>query len=65
MKAIQIVRKIASFLISMSILTVILTIVQPMHPEVDKMFRVGAGITFVVCLGLLFGLKAIENKIRQ
>jgi hypothetical protein len=65
MKVIQIVGKIASFLIFISILTVILTIVQPKHPEVDKMFRIGAGITFVICLGLLFGLNAIEKKMRN
>ena len=55
MKIIGVIKKIASYLFMLGILTFILTVVQPM-PEVDKMFRIGAGIVMVVCLVLIFAL---------
>ncbi len=61
----KIIRKIAAFLLSMGVLTIILTIVQPM-PKADAYFRPGAVIVIVVCAGVLLGLRAIErNRAKQ
>ena len=51
-------RKIASYFVSLSVIAFILTLVQPMSPQVDRMFRIGAGIVCVVCLVALFSLPA-------
>ena len=56
MKIIGVIKKIASYLFMLGIVTLILTVVQPMNPEVDKIFRIGAGIVMAVCLVLLFAL---------
>jgi len=62
MKAIEIVRKTASYLMSLGVITIILTIVQPKNSEVDNWFRIGAGVVILVCLAILFGLKAPSLK---
>jgi hypothetical protein len=49
----------------LGLITVVLTIVQPKDPEVDKMFRMGAIVVIVVCIGLRWGLKVIEQKIEK
>jgi predicted ABC-type exoprotein transport system permease subunit len=65
MKTIETLRKAASYLVSLGGITLLLTVAQPMHPEVDKMFRIGAVVAIVLCLGLLLALKAIEGRIRK
>ncbi len=64
MKAIAVLRKIAALLLNLGVITIILTIVQPM-PAADTIFRIGAGIAIVVSIGLLIGLDAIEKKHRS
>jgi hypothetical protein len=61
MKTIAFFRKIVGFLVSLGILAVVLTIVQPMSPEVEQMFRVGAGILVAVCLGAVYVLNTVEK----
>jgi hypothetical protein len=58
-------RTLASYLFCLAIVTVVLTFVQPMDPEVDKMFRIGAGIVMIVCLGILLGSSALEQDARK
>jgi hypothetical protein len=36
---------------------------QPKDPGVDRMFQIGLGIGIVVCLGVFFGLMAIEKRL--
>jgi hypothetical protein len=64
MHGVAVLRKIASWLMFLGVATVVLTIVQPKHPEVDKMFRIGAAIAFVVGLAMHFGSNAIERGMR-
>ena len=65
MKLINFICRVASFLFCLGIVAIILTIVQPMDPEIDKMFRIGAGIVMVVCLVLILGLGSIAQKKRK
>ena len=62
MKVTETIGGIASFLFFLGIVTIVLTFVQPMDPKIDKMFRIGAGITMGVCLLLIIGLGSISQK---
>ena len=55
----------ASYLLWLGVIAIVLTYVQPMHPEVDKMFRIGGGIVIIVCLGILRGSRAPEQSSRE
>ena len=56
MKAFMVLYKIMSYLFFLGILTIVLTVVQPMHPQVDRMFRMGAGIVIAIYLVMLFAI---------
>ena len=65
MKLVNLICSIASFLFCLGIVAIILTFVQPKDPEIDKMFRIGAGIVMAVCLVLILGLGAITQNVNK
>lgn len=63
MKIIKSIRWIASKLLFLGLIAVVLTLIQPMDPRVDKWFQIGGGLVFIVCLLILLLLKPNEEKI--
>jgi hypothetical protein len=56
------IRKAASSFLMLGLIAVVLTIVQPMHPVVDRWFQIGGGVVFGLCLLILILIKPKDES---
>jgi hypothetical protein len=61
MNSVASMRKVASFLLTVGLLVLGLTVVQP-KPSVDTLFRIGAAVAIAVAVVLLVVAKIIEAR---
>ena len=64
-KIIMISRKIAFYLFGLGMVAIILTVIQPMDPRVDKMFQISGVILDIVCLVVIIGMGILEKHLRN